>query len=324
MRSLLSDDQEFFRATTARFLDEFASPAQLRDLRDDPIGFDRDYWRRGAELGWTSLLVSEAQRRRQHQRRRTGRPDARRPRVRYARRARPAAVRAISSRRALSDAAVARRRAGGLFAGRRSPTWCGAWAQRRSITHRRRHPPSTATTSCSTARSGRSSRRRSPTSCSSPVVQRSGFTQVLVPCRRGRRVDHADELRRSDPSLRVVSFDGVRLPTRRAVVGDVAGADAAIERQLQIALVLCAAESVGTMQRAFDITVEWAFDRYSFGRPLASYQALKHRFADMKAWLEASHAITDAAATAVGAGEPDGDEKARSRRRPSSESTARS
>ena len=47
------------------------------------------------------------------------------------------------------------------------------------------------------------------------------------------------------------------------------------------------------------MTVEWAFDRYSFGRPLASYQALKHRFADMKTWLEASHAITDAATAAV-------------------------
>ena len=35
------------------------------------------------------------------------------------------------------------------------------------------------------------------------------------------------------------------------------------------------------MQTAFDMTVEWAFDRYSFGRPLASYQELKHRFADM-------------------------------------------
>ena len=78
-----------------------------------------------------------------------------------------------------------------------------------------------------------------------------------------------------------------------------------------MALVLCAAESVGAMQRAFDMTVEWAFDRYSFGRPLASYQALKHRFADMKAWLEGSHAIADAAATAVGAGAPDAEEQAR-------------
>ena len=53
------------------------------------------------------------------------------------------------------------------------------------------------------------------------------------------------------------------------------------------------------MQAAFDMTVAWAFDRYSFGRPLASYQELKHRFADMLTWLEAGHAISDAATQAV-------------------------
>ena len=57
--------------------------------------------------------------------------------------------------------------------------------------------------------------------------------------------------------------------------------------------------AVGAMQTGFDMTVEWAFDRYSFGRPLASYQALKHRFADMLMWLEAAHAISDAACVAV-------------------------
>jgi alkylation response protein AidB-like acyl-CoA dehydrogenase len=71
-----------------------------------------------------------------------------------------------------------------------------------------------------------------------------------------------------------------------------------------------AAESVGAMQTAFDMTVEWAFDRYSFGRPLASYQELKHRFADLKTWLEASHAIADASAVAVAAGAPDAGELA--------------
>jgi alkylation response protein AidB-like acyl-CoA dehydrogenase len=55
------------------------------------------------------------------------------------------------------------------------------------------------------------------------------------------------------------------------------------------------------MESAFSMTLEWAFDRYAFGRPLASYQALKHRFADMKSWLEASHALSDAAAAAVSA-----------------------
>ena len=53
------------------------------------------------------------------------------------------------------------------------------------------------------------------------------------------------------------------------------------------------------MDKALEMTIEWAFDRYSFGRPLASYQELKHRFADMKLWLEASHAIADGALHAV-------------------------
>jgi alkylation response protein AidB-like acyl-CoA dehydrogenase len=84
-------------------------------------------------------------------------------------------------------------------------------------------------------------------------------------------------------------------------VGQAAGP---VERQLQLALVLACAESVGAMQAAFDVTVQWASDRYSFGRPLSSYQALKHRFADMDSWLEASHAICDEAIAAVAVGAP--------------------
>jgi alkylation response protein AidB-like acyl-CoA dehydrogenase len=40
-------------------------------------------------------------------------------------------------------------------------------------------------------------------------------------------------------------------------------------------------------------------DRFSFGRPLASYQALKHRFADMTLWSHALQAAVGAAAAAV-------------------------
>ncbi|MEZ5140437.1 MAG: hypothetical protein R2711_17190 [Acidimicrobiales bacterium] len=36
------------------------------------------------------------------------------------------------------------------------------------------------------------------------------------------------------------------------------------------------------------LTVEYLGDRFSFGRPLSSYQALKRRVADQKVWLEAS------------------------------------
>src|SRR6188474_2191098 len=56
----LSSDQELFRDTTARFLEQHADAAGLRRLRHDPGGFASHYWRRGGELGWTSLLVSEA------------------------------------------------------------------------------------------------------------------------------------------------------------------------------------------------------------------------------------------------------------------------
>ncbi len=98
-----------------------------------------------------------------------------------------------------------------------------------------------------------------------------------------------------------VTFRDVRVPAD-SVLGEVAGAATQVDRQLCQALVMTNAESLGAMQFAFDLTLEWAFDRYSFGRPLASYQELKHRFADMKTWLEAGHAISDRAAEAVSAG----------------------
>jgi len=55
----LTEDQEFFRSTTARYLAEKVPPETLRAMRDDPVGFDWAYWRQGADLGWTSLLVAE-------------------------------------------------------------------------------------------------------------------------------------------------------------------------------------------------------------------------------------------------------------------------
>ena len=60
MEIALTDDQEFFR----RHHEEVPGAANARSrpcggLRDSETGFDRDYWRQGAELGWTSLVVPE-------------------------------------------------------------------------------------------------------------------------------------------------------------------------------------------------------------------------------------------------------------------------
>jgi alkylation response protein AidB-like acyl-CoA dehydrogenase len=125
-----------------------------------------------------------------------------------------------------------------------------------------------------------------------------GSVQVIVP--RGTPGLATRPLHTVDLTRRFsrVSFDDV-VVSPESVLGPPPIAAADIDRQFQQAWVVLNAECVGTMQTGFDMTVEWAFDRYTFGRPLASYQALKHRFADMKCWLEASHAISDAACMAV-------------------------
>ena len=104
----------------------------------------------------------------------------------------------------------------------------------------------------------------------------------------------ADERARPHPRrFATVAFDDAEVAAT-SVVGEVGAAGDAVDWQLRVAIAVQLAEMVGAMQRALDMTIEWSFDRYSFGRPLASYQELKHRFADMKLWLESSHAIADA------------------------------
>jgi alkylation response protein AidB-like acyl-CoA dehydrogenase len=73
-----------------------------------------------------------------------------------------------------------------------------------------------------------------------------------------------------------------------------------VERQLAVACVLTAAESVGAMDYDFDMTLQYAKDRIAFGRPIGSFQAIKHLLADTSLMLEMSKAIVLAAANSVG------------------------
>jgi alkylation response protein AidB-like acyl-CoA dehydrogenase len=83
------------------------------------------------------------------------------------------------------------------------------------------------------------------------------------------------------------------------------------EAQLsEVAAVLAAAESVGAMQADFDTALQYAKDRIAFGRPIGSFQAIKHLLADTSLWLEMAKGLVAAAATALGSGAPDGAELA--------------
>jgi alkylation response protein AidB-like acyl-CoA dehydrogenase len=95
-----------------------------------------------------------------------------------------------------------------------------------------------------------------------------------------------------------LEFDGLHAP-HSSVIGQGGLADDAVNCLTDLAVTVQVAEMCGAMRWALDTTLEWALNRYSFGRPLGSYQEIKHRFADMKLWLEASDAITARAADAV-------------------------
>ncbi len=103
-----------------------------------------------------------------------------------------------------------------------------------------------------------------------------------------------------------VHFDGVEVDAS-AVVGSADQTAALIARQSQIAQVLQCAEVVGILDTVLGFTIQWGFDRHSFGRPLVSYQALKHKYADLKIWFEACRATTRAAVAEVAARSPGAD-----------------
>ena len=301
MQLELTSDQEFFRETTARFLAEHASVAAVRALRDDAVGFDPELWRRGADLGWTSLLVGEDHGGGSVSGR--GLVDLTVVAHEFGRRAAPGPLVATNVvAGALSAGGAHLDLLAGLLDGTAIATWCHA------------EPPPHGRLGEVGLQIRVDGGDLVLDGVKRPVEAAGSATHLLVTGRTGDGLTQAvvpadapgvtiTPLRSVDLTRRfgTVRFDGVRVPAG-AALGQPGKADEDIERQLQHALVLLCAESVGAMEAAFEMTLEWSFDRYSFGRPLASYQALKHRFAHMKSWVEAGHAIADDAAGAVADG----------------------
>ncbi len=114
-----------------------------------------------------------------------------------------------------------------------------------------------------------------------------------------------------DVTLRfsTVTFDGVHVDAT-SLVGPAGGADDDVEHQLRLATVLVAAETVGAMDALFEMARQYALDRTAFGRPIGSFQAVKHQLADMSLSLEAARAVTANAVEVLDAGSPDAGEVA--------------
>ncbi len=298
----LTDDQQLFRETTRKFLETTSPLETVRKFADtEPAGFDRMWWKRGAELGWVSMLVAEDD-----------------------------GGGSISGHGLLDLVLVAEEMGRLVSPGPLVPTNVVAAAIARSGTPEQRRqllpglingdsvgawclgaPVAGVGTAGGNVEAVPRGDGYVLDGSTGPVEAAGQADHLLVTTGNGDRVTQL--LVAADaPGVTLVPAHGLDLVRRfaqvrfaqvavgpDAVLG-VAGAGATdVERQLQIAVVLQVAEMVGALDRAFEFTVQYAFDRYSFGRPLASYQALKHRFADMKTWLEASQATATAAARAV-------------------------
>ena len=309
----LTPDQELLRDTTRKFLQTTVPLTAVRALAENPDGFDRGWWQRGAELGWTSLLVDE--RRGGGSVSEAGLRDLALVAEEMGAMVSPGPLLATNvvaqslSREASEE--LASHVLPGLLSGQSVAAWCVA------------EPGRDITADGMTMRARRDGADFILDGVKGPVeaggqadwflvtaTGPEGLSQFLVPSSApGLRItplNGLDLVRRHAE----IGFDGVRVPSS-AVVGVLGGAAQSLEAQLQTALVLQCAEMVGATDRVFDFTVQYAFDRSSFGRALASYQALKHRFADMKLWLESAHAITVDATRAVQSGAPDAGEVAR-------------
>ncbi|MCJ7670891.1 MAG: acyl-CoA/acyl-ACP dehydrogenase [Acidimicrobiia bacterium] len=95
-----------------------------------------------------------------------------------------------------------------------------------------------------------------------------------------------------DPTrpLATISLDGTLVPGDR-VLGDPGPATAAaLRRAIEHGVVALALEAVGTCQTIFDITLEYAKQREQFGVPIGSFQAIKHKLANMLVALERARA----------------------------------
>jgi alkylation response protein AidB-like acyl-CoA dehydrogenase len=304
LRLDLTEDQQFFRETTGRFIASTSPREVVRELHHTPDGFDRGRWRQAAELGWATMLVPEDHGGGSV----SGEPLADAVIVAEEMGAQltpgpflPANV--VAS--ALADAGTHEESLRRVMNGESIAAWALAEP---GDTWRLDAMTTTATADGEDdVHDGTKAYVEAAASADLLLVTartEGGVTQVLVPADCDGvsvRPSQSIDLGRH---FGTVHLADVRLP-RTAVVGEIGRAEPHVERQFQIALALQCADIVGGLGRVFDFTLEYMNDRYAFGRPISSYQALKHRVADVLLMLETARACCDAAVAAFDGGGAD-------------------
>jgi alkylation response protein AidB-like acyl-CoA dehydrogenase len=124
----------------------------------------------------------------------------------------------------------------------------------------------------------------------------NGITLFCVPSKeRGVSVT---QLKTVDMTRRMchVKFENVTADT---IIGAENGGWPVLRRVLDLATSALSTEMVGTAQKALDISVEYAKTRVQFGKPIGSFQAIKHKCVDMMVAVENARSLSYYAAWTV-------------------------
>jgi alkylation response protein AidB-like acyl-CoA dehydrogenase len=306
MTAVDSPEKILFTSTTEAFLQKEAPLRRLRELHAAGVSFDPAWWQRAAELGWAGLLVPEDLGGGSVSG--SGVTDLATVAEQLGKTVAPGPLYPVSIVLAGLVGCAERQQHAAIIESLVSGEQVASWAV--SEPGRCWAPLDPSVTAIQTESGYRidGTKDRVEAGAQSTVllvVARCGdeVRQFLVPTDApGVRITPQQSVDLVKQYARV-DFDGV-VVERSAAIGSVAETAASIDRQSRLAQVLQCSEVVGILQTVFDFTVQWALDRHTFGRPLASYQALKHRFADMKLWLEACRATTGAAVADLAADSP--------------------
>jgi alkylation response protein AidB-like acyl-CoA dehydrogenase len=106
-----------------------------------------------------------------------------------------------------------------------------------------------------------------------------------------------------DQTRKLARLDFGAVPA--TLIGADGTAEALLARTLEIAAIAQAAEQLGGAQRALDMAVAYLKVRHQFGRPIGSFQALKHRSADLLLEVESLRSAVQYAAAAVAEDSPE-------------------
>jgi alkylation response protein AidB-like acyl-CoA dehydrogenase len=308
MQLVLTEDQELLAKTAADFVAERSPVARVRALRDadDPLGFSPALWKEMADLGWVGIpfpeeyggagmgcaelaVVLEA----------LGRTLAPEPFLGTVLLAGQALLRGGSQ--AQRSAWLPRVCAGDAFLALANEERGGRYDPTRVATRAVR-------TDGGFRISGEKVHVIDGTAAHAFVVSArgagdEGISLFLVPAdaegvevERQRRVDSR--------GAAIVRLREVAV-AREALVGPEAGGVALLEEVVDVATAGLCAEMLGSSAEAFDRTLRYLRDRLQFGVPIGSFQALKHRAANVFIELELVRSAVMAAARALDEGSPD-------------------